>query len=80
MAIQVLAEQPGRVNLSGFIHRQKLIPLHRFMREHFGNAKVDIHSERSFLDDNENHIEIEIRHSQEAHIEAAMRLFRMVWM
>lgn len=80
MALEVLMDQPGRVNLSGFIPHNKVISLHRFLREHFNDAHVEIHSERSFLDDSKNHVEICIKHNQEAHIKAALTLFRMVWM
>jgi hypothetical protein len=78
MPITSLYENKVSINLSGLIHRKRVIPLHRFMREHFNVDDFEIYSERNFLDDNENHIEIEI-HKNERN-GSAVRLFKMVWM
>ena len=81
MSIMVLDEQPGQVNLTGPIPRNKLIDMYRYMRNNFSDYEVEIDSEKSFTDPKLNFIEMSISYDidDEKHFQKSLKMFKMVW-
>jgi len=77
MSISVLASSPGKTNLTGDISRSRLVEYHRFVKEHFANCECDLYSERSFIDDSKNHIELSIGY--DGNIDNGLALMKMVY-